>query len=47
VCLGIKHMHDRKCLHRDIKPANIFIHYRRGATPDFDSEIVVLGDMGL
>ena len=25
ICLGIKHLHDRKCIHRDIKSQNIFL----------------------
>lgn len=25
ICLGIKHMHDRKITHRDIKGQNIFL----------------------
>lgn len=25
ICLGIKHVHDRKILHRDLKPGNIFL----------------------
>ena len=25
ICLGLKHVHDRKILHRDLKPQNIFL----------------------
>ena len=25
ICLGIKHMHDRRIIHRDIKPSNILL----------------------
>ena len=39
LCLGIKHIHDRKILHRDIKTQNIFLN--RQAT------IVKVGDFGI
>lgn len=38
MCLGMKHIHDRKIIHRDIKTQNIFL------TKD---EIVKIGDFGI
>jgi serine/threonine protein kinase len=38
ICLGLKHVHDRKILHRDIKSQNIFL--TRNKT-------VKLGDFGI
>ena len=38
ICLGLKHVHDRKILHRDIKTQNIFIT---------KSGVVKLGDFGI
>uniref|UniRef100_A0A4W3JZR5 non-specific serine/threonine protein kinase n=1 Tax=Callorhinchus milii TaxID=7868 RepID=A0A4W3JZR5_CALMI len=39
ICLGLKHIHDRKILHRDIKTQNIFL-CNNGVT-------VKLGDFGI
>ncbi|XP_041054601.1 serine/threonine-protein kinase Nek5-like [Carcharodon carcharias] len=39
ICLGLKHIHDRKILHRDIKTQNIFLCHK-GVT-------VKLGDFGI
>ncbi|XP_067889513.1 serine/threonine-protein kinase Nek5-like isoform X2 [Heterodontus francisci] len=39
ICLGLKHIHDRKILHRDIKTQNIFL-CNKGVT-------VKLGDFGI
>ena len=25
ICLGVKHIHDRKIIHRDLKPENILV----------------------
>lgn len=25
ICLGMKHIHDRKIIHRDLKPQNVFL----------------------
>jgi len=38
ICLGLKHVHDRKILHRDIKAQNIFLT---------KTNIVKLGDFGI
>lgn len=38
ICLGMKHIHDRKVLHRDLKSANIFLT---------KSNIVKIGDFGI
>ena len=38
ICLGLKHVHDRKILHRDLKAQNIFLT---------KSNIVKLGDFGV
>ena len=38
LCLGLKHVHDRKILHRDIKSQNIFLT---------KSGVVKLGDFGI
>lgn len=38
ICLGLKHVHDRKILHRDLKAQNIFLT---------KSGIVKLGDFGV
>ncbi len=38
ICLGLKHIHDRKILHRDLKGQNIFLT---------KSGIVKLGDFGI
>lgn len=38
ICLGIKHIHDRKVLHRDLKSQNIFLT---------ESQLVKLGDFGI
>lgn len=38
ICLGLKHVHDRKILHRDIKTQNIFVT---------KSGIIKLGDFGI
>lgn len=38
ICLGLKHVHDRKILHRDLKSQNIFLT---------KSGIVKLGDFGI
>jgi len=38
ICLGLKHVHDRKILHRDIKSQNIFLT---------KTNIVKLGDFGI
>ena len=39
LCLGLKHIHDRKILHRDVKTQNIFLN-RQGT-------IVKVGDFGI
>ena len=39
LCLGIKHIHDRKILHRDIKTQNIFLNRQ--------ASIVKVGDFGI
>ena len=39
LCLGLKHMHDRKILLRDIKTKNVFLAEHEST--------VVLGDMGI
>jgi NIMA (never in mitosis gene a)-related kinase len=38
MCLGIKHLHDRKIIHRDLKGQNIFLT---------ESGCVKIGDMGV
>ena len=38
ICLGLKHIHDRKFLYRDLKSQNIFLHHQA---------IVHLGDFGI
>ncbi|XP_022786792.1 serine/threonine-protein kinase Nek5-like [Stylophora pistillata] len=38
ICLGLKHVHDRKILHRDLKSQNIFLT---------KNGIVKLGDFGI
>ncbi len=38
ICLGLKHVHDRKILHRDLKSQNTFLT---------KSNIVKLGDFGI
>jgi NIMA (never in mitosis gene a)-related kinase len=38
ICLGVKHIHDRKVLHRDLKSQNVFLT---------KSNIVKLGDFGI
>ena len=38
ICLGLKHVHDRKILHRDIKCQNVFLT---------KSNIIKLGDFGI
>ncbi len=38
ICLGLKHVHDRKILHRDIKTQNIFLT---------KSGVIKLGDFGI
>jgi len=38
ICLGVKHMHDRKILHRDLKTSNIFLTH---------DGYVKVGDMGV
>ena len=38
ICLGLKHVHDRKILHRDLKTQNIFLT---------KSGVVKLGDFGI
>ena len=38
ICLGMKHIHDRKILHRDIKAQNIFL---------MKNGMVKIGDIGI
>ena len=38
ICLGIKHIHDRKILHRDVKSENVFLT---------KNNLVKLGDFGI
>ena len=38
ICLGIKHLHDRKILHRDLKTENIFLT---------KNHVIKLGDFGV
>ena len=38
ICMGLKHMHDRKILHRDLKSANVFLT---------KAGLVKLGDFGI
>jgi NIMA (never in mitosis gene a)-related kinase len=38
ICLGMKHVHDRKILHRDLKPQNIFLT---------SAGMIKLGDFGI
>lgn len=44
ICLGLKHIHDRKILYRDLKTQNIFL---TGGTANFNDEVVNLGDFGI
>lgn len=39
ICLGMKHVHDRKILHRDLKSQNIFLSNKK--------RIIKLGDFGI
>ena len=38
ICLGMKHIHDRKIIHRDLKGQNVFLT-KKG--------IVQIGDLGI
>ena len=38
ICLGLKHIHDRKILHRDLKGQNIFLTSKG---------IIKIGDFGI
>jgi len=38
ICLGMKHIHDRKVIHRDLKGQNIFMHGRG---------FLKIGDLGI
>lgn len=39
ICLGLKHIHDRKIIHRDIKSENIFLTSK--------DNLVKIGDFGI
>ena len=42
ICLGLKHLHDRKIIHCDLKPENLLLHY-----PNESDRVVATYDFSL